>query len=93
MSAGPNLPVLRALADASYESFLLDPKVRGRRATRRHRGSANIEEPSGISVRVVDYEVTDREGKGEICCLITVIADPQEESAAVPSGIALRSAT
>src|SRR5215470_16647664 len=44
---GPNLPVVRAFPDGSYESFLLDPKVRGRRATQRHRGSARIEEPSG----------------------------------------------
>jgi Insertion element 4 transposase N-terminal/Transposase DDE domain len=82
MPAGPNLPVVRALADGSYESFLLDPKVRGRRATQRHRGSANIEEPSGIPVRVIEYEVTNREGKGEIFCLITTIMDPEEASAA-----------
>ena len=33
IQGGPSLPVVRALADGSYESFLLDPKVRGRRAT------------------------------------------------------------
>ena len=66
MQDGPNLPVVRAFPDGSYESFLLDPKVRGRRATQRHRGSANIEEPSGIPVRVMEYEVTNRDGKGEI---------------------------
>lgn len=82
MPAGPNLPVVRALADGSYESFLLDPKVRGRRATQRHRGSANIEEPSGLPVRVIEYEVTNREGKGEIFCLITTIMDPEDASAA-----------
>ena len=64
MQDGPNLPVVRAFPDGSYESFLLDPKVRGRRANQRHRGSANIEEPSGIPVRVIEYEVTNREGKG-----------------------------
>jgi hypothetical protein len=36
MQDGPNLPVVRAFPDGSYESFLLDPKVRGRRATQRH---------------------------------------------------------
>ncbi|MGP4104655.1 IS4 family transposase [Nonomuraea sp. KM90] len=82
MPAGPNLPVVRALPDGSYESFLLDPRVRGRRATQRHRGSANIEEPSGIPVRVIEYEVTNREGKGEIFCLITTIMDPDAVSAA-----------
>jgi Insertion element 4 transposase N-terminal/Transposase DDE domain len=79
---GPSLPVVRALADGSYESFLLDPKVRGRRATQRHRGSANIEEPSGIPVRVIEYEVTNRDGKGEIFRLITTIMNPQDASAA-----------
>ena len=79
---GPNLPVVRAFPDGSYESFLLDPKVRGRRATQRHRGSARIEEPSGIPVRVIEYEVTNREGKGEIFCLITTIMDPEDASAA-----------
>ena len=34
MQDGPNLPVVRAFPDGSYESFLLDPKVRGRRQTR-----------------------------------------------------------
>jgi Insertion element 4 transposase N-terminal/Transposase DDE domain len=82
IQSGPNLPVVRAFPDGSYESFLLDPKVRGRRANQRHRGSANIEEPSGIPVRVIEYEVTNREGKGEIFCLITTIMDPQDASAA-----------
>ena len=79
---GPNLPVVRAFPDGSYESFLLDPKVRGRRATQRHRGSKNTEEPAGIPVRVIEYEVTNREGKGEIFCLITTIMDPEDATAA-----------
>jgi hypothetical protein len=82
MQDGPSLPVVRAFPDGSYESFLLDPKVRGRRATQRHRGSANIEEPSGIPVRVIEYEVTNRDGKGEIFCLTTTIMDPADASAA-----------
>jgi hypothetical protein len=82
MQDGPHLPVVRAFPDGSYESFLLDPKVRGRRATQRHRGSANIEEPSGTPVRVIEYEVTNRDGKGEIFCLITTIMDPEDATAA-----------
>jgi hypothetical protein len=82
MQDGPNLPVVRAFGDGSYESFLLDPKVRGRRATQRHRGSAKIEEPSGIPVRVIEYEVPNREGKGEIFCLITTIMNPEDATAA-----------
>ncbi|HYB19049.1 MAG TPA: IS4 family transposase [Streptosporangiaceae bacterium] len=82
MQDGPSLPVVRTFPDGSYESFLLDPKVRGRRATQRHRGSANIEEPSGIPVRVIEYEVTNRDGKNEIFCLITTIMDPEDATAA-----------
>jgi hypothetical protein len=82
MPAGPHLPVVKAFTDGSYESFLLDPRVRRRRAVQRHRGSAKIEEPSGIPVRVIEYEVTNREGKGEIFCLITTIMDPEEASGA-----------
>jgi hypothetical protein len=33
-------------------------------------------------VRVIEYEVTNREGKGEIFCLITTIMDPEDASAA-----------
>jgi hypothetical protein len=33
-------------------------------------------------VRVIEYEVTNREGKGEIFCLITTIMDPQDATAA-----------
>jgi hypothetical protein len=81
MPTGPNLPVVRALPDGSYESFLLDPKVRGRRGNQRFRGSTRIEEPSGPAVRVVEYEVPNREGKNELFCLITTIMDPDEASA------------
>lgn len=80
MPEGPHLPVVRHLKDGSYTSFLLDPKVRHRRANQRCRGSMNIEEPSGIPVRVIEYEVTNREGRGEIFCLITTIMDPDEAS-------------
>ena len=82
MQDGPNLPVVRTFPDGSYESFLLDPKVRNRRKNQRHRGSAHIEEPSGIPVRVIEYEVTNREGKDEIFCLITTIMDPEDATAA-----------
>jgi hypothetical protein len=82
MPAGPGLPVVRAFSDGSYESFLLDPKAAGRRRNQKFRGSARIEEPPGIQVRVIEYEVSSREGKDEIFCLITTIMDPQDATAA-----------
>lgn len=79
MQDGPDLPVVRALPDGSYESFLIDPKIRARRNGQRFHGRP-VDEPSGIPVRVVEYEVTKREGSDEIFCLITTIADPAEAS-------------
>jgi len=81
MQDGPNLPVVRALPDGSYESFLIDPKIRARRNGQRYRGKP-VDEPSGIPVRVVEYEVAGREGADEIFCLITTISDPAEADAA-----------
>jgi hypothetical protein len=81
MQEGPDLPVVRALPDGSYESFLIDPKVRARRNGQRYRGKP-VDEPSGIPVRVVEYEVTNRDGSDEIFCLITTITDPGEATAA-----------
>jgi hypothetical protein len=85
MQDGPDLPVVRALPDGSYESFLIDPKIRARRNGQRYRGKP-VDEPSGIPVRVVEYEVTNREGSDEIFCLITTIPDPAEASAAELAG-------
>jgi Insertion element 4 transposase N-terminal/Transposase DDE domain len=81
MQDGPGLPVVRALPDGSYESFLIDPKIRARRNGQRYRGRP-ADEPSGIPVRVIEYEVTNRDGSNEIFCLITTIMDPDEASAA-----------
>ena len=42
MQDGPNLPVVRAFPDGSYESFLLDPKVRGRPPVSLRRSSHSV---------------------------------------------------
>jgi hypothetical protein len=81
MPAGPKLPVVRWLPDGSYVSFLQDPKVANRRGVQRYRKAAKVEEPSGPAVRVIEYEVTNRNGKGEIFCLITTIMDPEQATA------------
>jgi hypothetical protein len=80
MQDGPALPVVRPLPDGSYESFLIDPKIRARRNNQRYHGRP-VDEPSGIAVRVVEYEVTNRDGSDEIFCLITTITGPDEASA------------
>jgi Transposase DDE domain len=85
MQDGPNLPVVRTFPDGSCESFLIDPKVRSRRNGQRYYGRP-VDEPTGIPVRVVEYEVTNREGSDEIFCLITTISDPAEADAAELAG-------
>jgi Insertion element 4 transposase N-terminal/Transposase DDE domain len=81
MQDGPHLPVVRTFPDGSYESFLIDPKVRSRRNGQRYYGRP-VDEATGIPVRVVEYEVANREGSDEIFCLITTISDPAEADAA-----------
>jgi hypothetical protein len=75
------LPVLGWLPDGSYHSVLINPQVRG---TARQRlieaaGAGQALDPDeAVMVRVVEYEVPDREGdgKGELIALITTITDP-----------------
>lgn len=76
MPAGPHLPVVTPLPDGSYLSFLSDPKVRTRRAVQKHRGQTVLDELSGPTVRVVEYEISNRDGSHELFCLITTILDP-----------------
>ena len=66
------LPVLEILPDGSYRSVLVSPRIEGKAA----------------AVRVVEYEVPDREGdgKGELIALITTIT----EMAAAPAPLLAR---
>jgi transposase IS4-like protein/DDE family transposase len=79
------LPVLELLPDGSYRSVLISPKVRGgaREAllAAAQRGE-DLDEDQGRYVRVVEYEVTDRDGEDELIALVTTITDLREASAA-----------
>ena len=86
VNATLGLPVLRWLPDGSYLSVVPDPKVRGRRRDdliRRARDGREINSGEGHLVRVVEYDVPDREGNGsgEIICLVTSVLDPVEATA------------
>jgi hypothetical protein len=80
------LPVLELLGDGSYRSVLVDPKVRGRRreeligAARR---GEDLDPARARHVRVIEYEVTDRDGDGELIALVTTITDPRQAPAAL----------
>ena len=74
------LPVLELLADGSYRSVLVNPKITwNRRAAllgAAGRGE-QLEPDRARDVRVVEYEVPDRDGDGndDLIVLVTTIAD------------------
>ena len=86
VKAGLGLPVLELLPDGSYRSVLVSPTIKGKarqglvEAARR---GADLDEEKARYVRVIEYEVPDREGdgKGELIALITTITDPRQAPA------------
>lgn len=86
VNASVELPVLAWLPDGSYLSLAINPKIRGTR--REHliqhaKTGADIDPAEAYRVRVVEYDIPDREGNGtnEIICVITSILDPAEATA------------
>jgi hypothetical protein len=78
VKADLTLPVLDLLPDGSYSSVLISPKIRGRaRAAliEAARAGQDLDEDQARYVRVVEYEVPDRDGdgKGEVIALVTTI--------------------
>jgi hypothetical protein len=77
------LPVLRDLLDGSYLSVLIDPDVRGKARAKLLEAAADnqpLDRAKARYVRVVEYDVADRDGNGdhELFALITNILDPRE---------------
>jgi Insertion element 4 transposase N-terminal len=88
VKADLRLPVLELLPDGSYRSVLVSPKVKGKTRTQlieAARRREDLDPGRARHVRVVEYEVPDREGdgKGELIALITTITDPQQAPAGV----------
>ncbi len=81
------LPVLELLADGSYYSVLVNPKA-GRKVRQQLIEAAgaglDLDDDKACRVRVVEYEVPDRDGdgSGELIALITTITDPAAAPAA-----------
>jgi hypothetical protein len=72
------LPVLELLPDGSYSSVLVNPKSRGKARQallEAARGGQDLDEDQARYVRVVEYEVPDRDGdgKGDVIALVTTI--------------------
>jgi Insertion element 4 transposase N-terminal/Transposase DDE domain len=84
------LPALRVLGDGSWLSVLVSSEYRSRPGVRARlieaaaRGE-DLDEDQARYVRVIQYQVPDREGNGkdERFILLTTITDPRQASAAV----------
>src|SRR5216684_997861 len=80
VKADLTLPVLDLLPDGSYSSVLVNPKIRGkaRKAVlEAARGGEDLDEDRARYVRVIEYQVPDRDGdgKGEVIALVTTITE------------------
>ena len=86
VTATVTLPVIKSLTDGSYRSIVINPKITGTRRQKlldQVRAGHQVPAEAAIPVRVVEYEIPDREGNGtgELICLITSILDPGEATA------------
>jgi len=86
VNANLGLPVVRWLPDGSYLSVIYHSKIPGRRRSELlHTANegAKIDPGEAHMVRVVEYDIPDREGRGaeEIICVITSVLDPAEATA------------
>jgi Insertion element 4 transposase N-terminal len=79
------LPVLELLPDGSYRSVLVSPKVKGtarQQLIEAARAGEALEQDKARHVRVIEYEIPDRDGEGELIALVTTITDFREAPAA-----------
>ncbi|SCL26301.1 IS4 family transposase [Micromonospora inyonensis] len=83
---GLRLPVVRVLADGTYVSVVINPKIRGARRDRvvaAARAGQDLAPELAYLVRVVEYDVPDRDGDGtgELIVLLTTVLEPAEAHA------------
>ena len=80
------LPLVRVLRDGTYLSVLVNPKLRGARrdaVIAAAKAGDELDPDHGYLVRVVEYNVPDRDGNGtgELIVLLTTITDPRKAKA------------
>lgn len=80
------LPLIQVLADGTYLSALVNPKLRGARRAAviaAAKAGENIDPDDGYLVRVIEYNVPDRigNGTGELIVLLTTITVPRKAKA------------
>jgi hypothetical protein len=86
MKSNIDLPIVRWLPDGSYLSLIFDPKNSRRlrdRLIEKARTGESVNPEQAQLVRIVEYDIPDREGngKGELFCLMSSILDPAEATA------------
>ncbi|MGW4402374.1 IS4 family transposase [Amycolatopsis nivea] len=86
------LPVVAVLPDGSYLTVLINPKARGAGRRRQILAAAEAGHPvhpdEAHLVRVVEYDVPDRDGNGtgELIVLLSSVTDPADATAADLAG-------
>jgi hypothetical protein len=91
MKENARLPVLEMLPDGSYRSVLIASRITGRKRdaliAAARRGGA-LEQDQARYVRVIEYDVPDREGDGkdELIVLVTTITDFRAATAQALAG-------
>jgi hypothetical protein len=80
------LPVVAVLPDGTYTSVVINPAIRGARRERiiaAARAGTEVDPDEAHLVRVVEYDVPDRDGNGtgELIVLLTTILDPAQARA------------
>jgi hypothetical protein len=86
VKADLRLPVLELLPDGSYLSLVARPTLHDKARNKliaAARAGEHLDEGQAMQVRVVEYEIPDRDGdgSGELIALITTITDPALASA------------
>jgi hypothetical protein len=80
------LPVLELLPDGSYTSILVRPAIHDKARNKliaAARAGEHLDPGQAVRVRVIEYEIPDRDGdgSGELIALITTITDPADAAA------------
>jgi hypothetical protein len=84
VKAGLRLPVLDLLPDGSYLSVVARPTLHDKARNKllaAARDGEHLDSAQAMRVRVIEYEIPDRDGDGELIALITTITDPALASA------------
>src|SRR5690242_6699589 len=79
VKADLRLPVLELLPDGSYLSLVAKPTLHDKARNKliaAARAGEYLDPSQAARVRVIEYEIGDRDGNGELIALITTITDP-----------------